>query len=1386
MTLDDIANTITADIDASGTLVLPGDALGSASMAASFDRYLTDDSLMIAHAVVETTETAVIVTGTGLGRFAGLSVTATFTLTSTDLSVVVSGVTPEDWILPQAFTSLAGGSYDTLFIQPGGVLSLKTLPDGDDPAGLSFSGALLVEGILTGVLDFLNGATPIPVAGPIDVVEGIPSFSFAAVVAQGMTVGTITGLNFTLNLVSTPYTCELDNTDGTVTEAYTQVAYVSLASPLTFSTKDQSLTVTADMPFSTGPMADLSVTVTGNPGVLLDAFMEWAGGNLFAGMPPPDLFNPADYLTLDRLSFTIVPAQARLSSFSLTVSTVKDWTIIPNLITVTDVSQTLTSLAPASLASITGLLSGTVNLGDGGSIARLDVSASVPDFTFAGGLASGSVVDVSALVTYLIPSAIDIPSITLTYFEFFCQPAAQYPTYAINASFETDWVLDVSPIRMAVTDAYVDLSYGPGSGETSVTTGALGGTIVFNDSLTFAVTYGLPGQFQVIGTFDRISLLASIARLADIPLNLPSGFDLEFTDCTAMVCYGSSGASSTLEFQISATVPGLGDLAFDALKVGTGWGYAAGLSMGDVSLSDVPGLSALAPFDVFFEFKKLVLVVSTSDLPNFAFAGEIPLPPGQAVVTGINAYADIDLNSQPELSLLMKFLNISAELAITLQVGLDSVEDGSALFATMDGTVNSNIVITGSFGAKLIGGVLELYMTGTLATTLQGQPITFFFTLAFQPNGAFLSGGYEGTIDFVIVKLSNLIVEIGIDFEGIPTIGFGAQIDVDTFDSSVMILLDSADPAQSMFVGSISDINLKVFLDTLCNVADVSGVPPEVMGALEQTGLSGTQAFTLDDADDKVCDALNARDVPAVSAAFATAGISLPSDPLQVIVSVATEGELWYVTDIPAVLHYQLKKPAAGEAIAGTLEAQLYVVPQPTQLGLTQVKQGYRANGTLDLFGFKATVEVEIADTQGLSIDVEFSRIAITVDDYPVFSLTSADGDAGPALSVCTFANIANPDVAKQNPHFFATGKIDVLGVAAESVQVDFSGSGGSFETDASIGGVATYSMGGTYSDTFSFSLSGAARVGVDEVFDFGVLGKVHVECEVGYEYSVAVVNAHSGSASAGGTFSFGGVGFTIPTFSLSLDSASLADLATDAVDQVYDALKTFFALSEQWLNWVYQGLVIGVETAEQVGASLEAAYNMAYDAIATQTTDILYYTTDQVTEALQGAGATAEETYEVLVNTLDVSAEEATKAVEDFFTGSGEHWDQILIPGYNDNTLHVDTGGYNDNTLHIDDNGYNDNTLHVDNNGYNDRTLHVDTKGYNDRTLHVDSKTVFGHDDTGHIDYGHDDTGHIDYGHDDTGHIDYGGHSDTGHIDTGHDDTGHIDTPDSHVDTKL
>jgi hypothetical protein len=1114
--LSEIASTINADIDSAGTLVLPGDAFASSTMAAAFNTYLTDDSLIVDAARVQPSNTAVTVTGTGGGRFSALAVTAIFTpLASGDIAVVVSGLAPADWVLSKAFPSLVGSSYDSVPFAANSELLLRTVPENGLPAGLSLNGQLLVAGVLAGVTKFLAASLPVPVSGAIGVSNQTPAFTMTTAVAQGLTVGTLTALDFNLELVSAPFVYyPTDGVTVSTTPSYSQDAYLALSTTVSFETKAGKTAATLTMRFGAGVMASLMVDVAGSPGVLLEAFTDWANSSLALGLPDPALFDPSNYLTLDTLAFFILPSTAEMSSFHLDVSTNQAWTIIPDVITITQVSLSLISSNPVQSPAVSGSLAGTVALGANGDVAQIVLSGTTPDYAFSGILQEGTTVNVGKLVEYLIPGAIGIPDIELTSFEFFCQSGNQ-PFYSLSAQFSLDWELDVSPTTLMVTGAGVDVAYGSsttgGGSVVSTTTGQIIGTIVFDNNLSFDISYSIPGQVQIIGRFDKITLLASIARLVNMQMPLPSGFDLEFTDCLAVICYGSTGQSSTLEFQISAIASGLGALAFDALKVGSQWGYAAGLSMESVSLAAVPGLSALAPFDTFFNFKKVVLVVSTANLSNFVFPDasvvnrgqtgdttKVTLPAGQGVVAGMNAYADIDLTSQQDLSLLMKFLKLSAELSVTLQVGLNSVADGSALYATMNGQVNSNIDLKGSFGARLVGGILELYLTGTVATTLQGQPLIFDVTLAFEENGAFLSGDYQGTIDFILVKLSDLILEIGIDFEGVPTIGFGGQIDENQFESSVMMLLDSINPAQSMLIASIGDINLGTFLQTLCNVANVKGVPASVMQALNATGLSGTRTFTIADAGDAVAGSLNARDVPAVSEAFATAGISLPSDPHDVIISVATSGALWYVTDLHAVLHYKLVKSGTGQNVTGTLEPQLYIVPQATQLGTTLVAQGYRANGTLNLFGFTAAVTVAIANQQGLTIDVVFSKIIIAVNGYPVFSFTSADGSTGPALSVCSFANVANPDVLKQQPHFFANGSVNVLGVVADSVIMNFSEKGGDFSVTASVAGIAIFSMAGSYSDKFSFSLSGSATVGIDQVLDFGTLGTVDVKADVG------------------------------------------------------------------------------------------------------------------------------------------------------------------------------------------------------------------------------------------------------------------------------------------------
>ena len=935
MTTSELAGTISACIDSSGTLTLAGDALGSTTMAAVFATCLTNGTLIIDGASVTTTGEDVTVTGNGTDRFAALAVTAVFVpLESGDVQATVTGVTTAGWTFSTAFSSLSGGIYDEVPVAAGGSLALRTLADGDFPAGFWFAGSLEVAGALAEISYFLGEHTTLAVLGAITVIYGIPEFHFGAAAGLGVTVGTLSGLDFTLNANCAP-------PQGGATDTATQDAYLSLSTSLSFSAKGAPETVSASMRCGTGADAQiiLVATLDSNPGVLLDDFLDWAGTSLSVGMPDPSLFDPSNDLTVSGISFTIVQSTGEMVSFDLTVSTTDAWGIIPALIAVTDVSLTLTSSSPAKNPSVSGAIHGAVLLGADGDVAQIDVQGTAPGYVISGKLAEGCEVDVSALAALLIPAAIGIPSIQLTNFDFTCQDSAA-PYYNVEADFQSDWNLDLSVVGLAITGASIKFDYGSPAGSdtpSGTASGSISGTIVLNDDISFDITYDIPGEFKIAGAIATISLTALVARLVDMAMTLPAGFDLTLSNSSVLIVYGNDGA--TLEFQIGTQIDGLGSVVFEALKVGTNWGYALGLSLGSVRLSDVPGLSALAPFDDFFSFQEGVLVVSTAALNDFAFpdtsvfdnsaitSPQIQLPTAQGVVAGMNTYASIDLGGQKELSLLQNFLSLPATLDVTVQIGLDDVTTGSALYVSVSGDINSSTSLTGNFGAKLIGGVLELYMTGIVTSIIQGQTTVFDFTLAFVENGAFLSGGYQGTIDFVIVEISNLVIEIGIDWEGVPTLGFGAQIDVEDFNTSVMILLDSAVPTQSMFVASISNRTLATVLQSLCNLTDTSGVPESIMGVLAAVGLSGTNYFTIDDTADTLAASLNSRDVAAISAAFAMDGTWLSTDSQEVIVSVADEGTLWYVTDMVNVLHYQLTKSGAGAAIQVSLNAQFYVVP---------------------------------------------------------------------------------------------------------------------------------------------------------------------------------------------------------------------------------------------------------------------------------------------------------------------------------------------------------------------------------------------------------------------------------------------------------------------------
>ena len=384
------------------------------------------------------------VTGNGTDRFAALAVTAVFVpLESGDVLATVTGVTAAGWTFSTAFSSLSGGIYDEVPAIAGGSLVLRTLADGSFPAGFWFAGALEVAGALAEISYFLGDLTALAVSGAITVTDGIPGFQFDAAAGLGVTVGTLTGLDFTL--------CQ---------RRYPGRLSVVVHLAVLFRQRHAGDRKRHDAVRNRRQRPDHPRRGSGhNPGALLDDFLGWAGTSLSVGMPDPSLFDPSNDLTVSGISFTIVQSTGELVSFDLTVSTTDAWGIIPDLIAVTGVSLTLTIRRRRRTPSISGVIAGTVLLGDDGGVAQLDVQGTAPDYVISGQLADGCEVDVSALAALLIPAAIGIPSIQLTNFDFTCQDSAA-PYYNVEADFQSDWTLDLSAVGLAITGASIVFNYG--------------------------------------------------------------------------------------------------------------------------------------------------------------------------------------------------------------------------------------------------------------------------------------------------------------------------------------------------------------------------------------------------------------------------------------------------------------------------------------------------------------------------------------------------------------------------------------------------------------------------------------------------------------------------------------------------------------------------------------------------------------------------------------------------------------------------------------------------------------------------------------------------------------------------------------------------------------
>lgn len=654
------------------------------------------------------------------------------------------------------------------------------------------------------------------------------------------------------------------------------------------------------------------------------------------------------------------------------------------------------------------------------------------------------------------------------------------------------WKIHVGPGSLAIENVQFDLNV-PAAGDT---TGSFRGDILFGPDVKLSMAYQLPGAFVLRAACDEITLRGLVATLSNQQVWLPDGFDLTLHDSSILIS-GSSGAQGPLMFQLATRVDGLGCFAFEARnRGGSTWGFAAGFDLGASSASALPGLSGLAAFERMLHLQKLMVVVATYDDAAFQFpdmaqfqnprigAGKVTLPgTARGLVAGLNLFAEWGIDGTDKVQkMLARLLGLGSTVGVVLQVG----KQESRLFFRYDGKLLGQ-PIAATCGVVMPGGPgaassPSWFLSGTVTAKIQGQPQTFDVAMAVTPGGALLSGDMKGAaaVHCGPFQLSQLALEVGVDWAGVPSLGIAATIDVKQFESSVAVFFDSTDPARSLVAGSLSDLTMKDVVTTLVGGAPTSSID----GVLNSIAIRGTRTFSIpaDLAGD-----LDGRVFDKVASAFASAAkIQIPSSASQLLLVVNRKGAVWHLTDLTTMRHYQLKK--AGDKIQVSIAPQFYFAPQPTFIGTQKYPQAYYLNAAISLAGFDVEATVDISTGKGVAVDAHMDRITI-VDDA-LFSISALQGGGGPAISFATFAQPSQPVEKFRPPHFYVNGQLSFLGVK-QGIYASVSEHGIDFELVGQLVPGVSFDVDVRFGKA-GLGAAGSCKVGIGTI-DLGALGKAKV-----------------------------------------------------------------------------------------------------------------------------------------------------------------------------------------------------------------------------------------------------------------------------------------------------
>lgn len=460
-------------------------------------------------------------------------------------------------------------------------------------------------------------------------------------------------------------------------------------------------------------------------------------------------------------------------------------------------------------------------------------------WTFSGSL---SRLNLSALVAALMPGeslASDLPDFELSDLQLSYSPKTG--AFSVSGQTASPWDIPVGVVGLSLRDVKVHVSRAgtslstgmsgstPATGSTGTATGSqqvmcrVSGTlrIAGND---FTAQYALPGELVLGGHFPSVRLGALLDELCDSELLGEVSIPSWFTDLTLEnVRVSLSPTSRTL--MLASAVPGFDTCAFLVSKGADGkWGFGVALVPEPTwklsSLSDV-----LAPLDGL-SFSNTALVLSSAENGAFLLPGVPALGAGRNVGRGLNLTANVSFVGTGVDQLIgLQRLDVRASIGPSLDdFALEAGVAGE--FTLADGVVLRQVRLR----LKPAPSSFDLLLLGNVSVTTNDETLVFLGGVAVTPNGASFQATMTGIWNEPFgargVVLSNLAVELGISFQGVPSIGLTGQMAIGTAEGGAGFKFDSAVPSRSMIAVWFNRLDLAEILGAMCDASIGKAIPP--------------------------------------------------------------------------------------------------------------------------------------------------------------------------------------------------------------------------------------------------------------------------------------------------------------------------------------------------------------------------------------------------------------------------------------------------------------------------------------------------------------------------------------------------------------------------------